>query len=444
MKKSLAILLVLMLALATFGCTAAEVNAAVDQAQEAVTEAVDDAAKKEDAAPAEEAAPAPTAAPVPREARKPIAAADLKVGAILVHDENSGYDQAHIDGVKAAQKANGMTDEQIIFKYNIPEDETCYDTAVDLAEQGCNIVFSDSYSHQSYMMQAAKEYPNTMFIACTGDTAAAEPVANVGNMFPYTFQSRYVSGVVAGMKLKELIDAGKATDPYVGYVGAYPYAEVVSGYTAFFLGIRSIVPEAHMDVQYTNSWYDPTAEAEAANALISKGCVIIGQHADSTGAPSAVQAALKAGKVCYSVGYNIDMLSVAPEAALTSAQNNWGALYTPVFAQMISGEIIPSDLAKGYADDGVMISKIGPSCAEGTQAKVDEVIAGLKAGTLEVFDCANFTVGEKPVTSYFAFDINGDFVGDVGEAISDGIFHESTLRSAPYFGLRIDGITELN
>ncbi len=431
MKKTIMVVIALMMVLALVGCTA-EQAAQVQQAAEqvandpAVQEAVTDAA-----AAVEAAATAP-------------AAADFKVGVILVHDENSGYDVAHIDGMKAAQAALGLTDDQIIYKYNIPEDETCYDTAVDLAEQGCSLIFSDSFSHQSYMMQAAAEYPDVFFVACTGDTAALQPVKNVANMFPYTFQSRYVSGVVAGMKLKELVDAGTVKDPYVGYVGAFPYAEVVSGYTAFFLGIRSIVPDAHMDVQYTNSWYDPTAEAEAANALISKGCVIIGQHADSTGAPSAVQAAQDAGKTVYSVGYNVSMLAVAPTAALTSAQNNWGALYTPVVDMRMKGETIPTDLAKGYADGGVMISELGQSCAPGTAEKVAEVEAALKDGSLEVFDCSTFTVGGAPVTSYLGLDTDGDFVGDTGEAIENGVFHESTLRSAPYFGLRIDGITELN
>jgi basic membrane protein A len=203
-------------------------------------------------------APATPAAETPAEVtrgdRAPIPLADLKIGVILVHDENSGYDLSHIEGVKSAMALMGVKEDQAIFKYNIPEDETCYDTAVDLVEQGCKIIISDSYGHQSHMMAAAAEYPDVIFVAATGDTAALEPVVNVANLFPYTFQSRYVSGVVAGMKLKELMDSGKVTDPYIGYVGAYPYAEVVSGYTAFFLGIQSIVPTAHMDVQYTNSW----------------------------------------------------------------------------------------------------------------------------------------------------------------------------------------------
>ena len=388
----------------------------------------------------------PAKAEEPEQTEEPAAepTADVKVGLICVHDENSGYDAAHIDGLKTACAALGISDSQIVMKYNIPEDETCYDTAVDLAEQGCGIIFSDSYGHQLYMQEAAGEYEDVTFVACTGDTAANSGLANFKNMFPYTYESRYVSGIVAGMKLKELMDAGKVSDPYIGYVGAFPYAEVVCGYTAFLLGIRSIVPEAHMDVQYTNSWYDPVAEGEVANALMSRGCVIIGQHADSTGAPSAVQAMKDSGKEVYSVGYNIDMLSVAPTAALTSAQNNWSVLYQHMLEKFLAGEEVPTDFACGAADNAVMISALGESCAEGTQEAVDAAWAGIKDGSLKVFDTSTFTVGGETVTSAFGLDTDGDWVNDTGEAIIDGAFQESVLRSAPYFALRIDGITELN
>ncbi len=368
----------------------------------------------------------------------------VKIGVILVHDENTGYDAAHIDGIKAGAEAAGIADEDIVWKYNIPEDETCYDTATDLVEQGCNYIFSDSYGHQGFMLQAATENPDVTFVSMTGDQAALSGLDNYKNAFPHTFESRYVSGVVAGMKLKELMDAGTVTDPYVGYVGAYPYAEVVSGYTAFFLGVQSIVPTAHMDVTFTNSWYDPTAEAEAANMLISKGCSIISQHADSTGAPSAVQTALDAGTAVYCVGYNIDMLSVAPTAALTSAQNNWGVYYTYAFKAALAGEDIMTDWSEGYTTGANMISALGESCAAGTAEKVAEVEAAIKDGTLNIFDTANFTVGGAPVTTYLGIDTDGDWVNDSGEAIEDGIFYESKLRSAPYFGMDIDGITKLN
>ena len=380
------------------------------------------------------------------------AGADITIGMICIHDQNSGYDVAHIDGLTAACEALGIdVDSQVIFRYNIAEDETCEDTAIDLAEEGCDIIFSDSYGHQTYMLSAAEQYPDVTFVACTGDQAGVAGLDNFKNIFPYTYESRYVSGVVAGMKLQELMADGTVTDPKVGYVGAYPYAEVVCGYTAFLLGIQSQVPEAYMEVQYTNSWFDLTKEGETANALMANGCVIIGQHADSTGAPSAVQAALESGTVAYSVGYNIDMLSVAPEAALTSAQNNWSVLYQATLEKFIAGEEIPADYATGCADGAVMISALGPSCAEGTQEKVDEVWAGIADGSLKVFDTSTFTVGGETVTEYEVnfsiIDFNTGTViyeGPTENVISDGAFQESVYRSAPYFDLRIDGITELN
>ena len=422
MKKIIALLAVLMMVFAMVACAAPAPAAAPE------TAATEAPAAEATEAPAAEATEAPA----------------LKVGVILVGDENEGYTYAHIEGIKKAIEAMGIPADSVIWKYSIPEDETCYDTAVDLAEQGCTIIFSNSYSHQSYMVQAAEEYPNVMFCPATGDTAAVCGLPNVVNFFPYTYESRYVSGVVAGMKLKELMDAGKVTDPHVGYVGAYPYAEVVSGYTAFFLGIKSMVPDAHMDVIYTNSWFDMTKEAEAANTLMSMGCVIIGQHADSTGAPSAVQAKHDAGQEVYSVGYNVDMLSVAPTAALTSAQNNWSVLYKDILTDFTSGATMKQNYAGGYNEDAVQISALGESCAAGTAEKVAEVEAAIKDGTLNIFDTAKFTVGGAPVTTYLAIDTDGDWVGDTGEAIENGIFKESALRSAPYFGLRIDGITELN
>ena len=448
MKKLLALLLALVLVLSMAACagdtttdTGTDADTSTDTPADTSTDTNEDADADTDA---DADADADTAVNT-----------DVKIGVILVHDENSGYDMAHIEGITNACAALGIDMANVTFKYNVPEDEKCYDAAADLADAGCNIIFSDSYGHQTYMGQAASEFPDTVFVACTGDLAATSGLSNLKNIFPYTYESRYVSGVVAGMKLKELLDAGTITDPYVGYVGAYPYAEVVSGYTAFLLGIQSIVPEAHMDVQYTNSWYDPVKESEAASALMGRGCVIIGQHADSTGAPSAVQAALESGTVAYSVGYNIDMLSVAPDAALTSSQNVWSVLYQATLQKFLAGEEIPTDYACGYAEGAQTISALGSSCAEGTQEAVDAAWAGLADGTLHVFDTSKFTcqpatdgsytVDENGhVTQAFGLDSNSDFVNDYGEAIVDGYFEESVLRSAPYFSLRIDGITELN
>ncbi len=394
--------------------------------------------------PTDEPAPADPGATEP--APEAPAASDVKIGIVCIHDENTGYDEAHILGATQAAENCGLSADNIIFKYNIPEDENCYDTCVDLAEAGCDLIITDSYGHQSYTAQAAEEYPDVTFVAMTGDNAASSGLPNLKNAFCNTYESRYVSGVVAGMKLAELIANGQVGDKNmaadgtikIGYVGAFPYAEVVSGYTAFYLGVRSIVPEVSMTVTYTNSWFDPTAEAEAANALMADGCIIISQHADSTGAPSACQAALEAGTTVYCVGYNVDMLSVAPDAALTSAQNDWSVFYTYAFNCLLNGEEIATDWAKGYAEGANMISPLGASCAEGTAEKVAEVEAGIIDGTLHVFDCSTWTVGGEHLDSY---DEVGFYEGH--ECIWDGYFHESETRSAPYFDIRIDGITEL-
>ena len=363
----------------------------------------------------------------------------FKIGVVLLHNENIGYDYAHIQGIKGAQEALGLSDDQIIWKYDVPEDEQCADAAADLAEQGCNIVFADSFGHESHIMQIAEEYPEVLFCHASGQSAATSTLPNFVNYFTKIFESRYVSGVVAGMKLKELMDAGTVEDPYVGYVGAYPYAEVVSGYTAFFLGVQSIVPEAHMDVQFTNSWADQTAEAEAANALMAKGCVIISQHADTTGAPSAVQAAYESGETVFCVGYNVDMLSAAPDAALTSAQNNWVEAYKAIIEAAMKGEPVARNTAFGYDNAGVQISELGPNCAEGTAEKVAEVEAALKNGDLHVFDASKFTVGGENLDSYTT-----SYGFDGLELIWDGYFHESELLAAPLFDIAVDGITKLN
>ena len=296
----------------------------------------------------------------------------------------------------------------------------------------------------------------------TGDTAKASGLDNFHNAFTGIYEARYVGGVVAGMKLQQLIDEGKVEDKNktadgkikIGYVGAYPYAEVVSGYTAFFLGLQSIVPDVAMQVQYTNSWFNITAENEAAKALIADGCIIVSQHADSTGAPAAVQKLQDAGTVCYSIGYNIDMLPTAPTAALTSATNVWSVFYKELFEAALNGEEIAPDWAKGYDDGAVAVTGFGPSCAAGTAEKVAEVEKAIHDGTLQVFDTSKFTISTKCTDGSYRTDDNGkvlvacatdtdsNFANDTDNAIIDGAYQESYTQSAPSFVLRIDGIKE--
>lgn len=390
------------------------------------------------------------------------AASDLKVGVITIGDETEGYTAAHINGIKAAAQKLGMSDSQIVWKYKVPEGAECSDAAEDLVGQGCNLVVSNSYGHQTYIVEEAEKYPDVTFVSMTGDFAALTGLDNFKNAFTNVYESRYVAGVVAGMKLQELVESGTLTPETqpnsftadgkvkIGYVGAYNYAEVVSGYTAFFLGVQSVYPNVAMEVMYTNSWFDIDKEGAAAEALIANGSVIIGQHADSTGAPAATQKQKDAGKICYSVGYNIDMLETAPTAALTSATNVWKVYYKELFEGAQAGSI-PQDWCKGYEDGAVAITDLGPEVADGTAEKVAEVEAALKDGSLHVFDTSKFTVDGAEVTTapidltYYDFSTGSPvavYQGETKEAISDGYFHEGELRAAPTFALRIDGIIE--
>ena len=363
---------------------------------------------------------------------------DFKVGIMYIGDENEGYTAAHMAGIDGMMENLGLDDSQVIEKTNIPEDESAYDAAVDLAEQGCDIIFANSFGQESYVIQAATEYPDIQFCHATGYQAASSGLPNMHNYFTNIYESRYVSGVVAGLKLNEMIDNGTITEDKckVGYVGAYPYAEVISGFTSFFLGIRSVCPSATMEVKYTNSWADMSAEAEVANALISDGCVLISQHADTTGAPSACEAA---GVPC--VGYNVSMISVAPNTALTSASIDWSVYYTYAVKCAMNGEEIETDWCRGFAEGADKLTELNDKVvAEGTAEKVKEVENQIIDGSLHVFDTSTFTVGGKSLEDAIA---EGGEYADYADYVSDGYFHESELASAPSFAIIIDGITSI-
>ncbi len=378
----------------------------------------------------------------------------LKIGAIILGDENEGYSYAHIAGIKEACENLGISESDVIWKYNVSESQDVYDAAVDCIENGATLVLSNSYGHQTYMQQVASEYPDVTVIAVTGDTAAISGLSNFHNAFNKVYESRYVSGVVAGLKLKELEENGELVDANynedgevkIGYVGAYPYSEVVSGFTAFYLGVKSVYENVHMYVKYTNSWSDITAEGTVADELMAQGCVIISQHADTTGAPSTVQSnddSNKYGFKAYSVGYNISMLDVAPTAALTSASANWHVFYEYAFSCALNGTAMDTDWAKGYEADAVGITTLGESVAEGTDTTVAEVEKQLADGSLQVFDVTTFTYGGETPTSMLG-DVDADYTPEK-ECLSDGYFHESEYRSSPYFPSSelIDGITAI-
>ena len=367
---------------------------------------------------------------------------DFKIGFICLHDENSTYDLNFINAVNTIQEAAGLTDAQVILKTNIPEGNECYVAAKDLVDQGCDIVFANSFGHEDFMIQAAKEFPNVQFCHATGTKAHTEGLANFHNAFASIYEGRFLAGVAAGMKLNEMIEAGKFTkeEAKIGYVGAYTYAEVMSGYTSFYLGAKSVCPTVTMDVQFTGSWYDAIEEKNAAEALIGRNCKLISQHADSMGAPSACE---NAG--IPNVSYNGSTFESCPETFIVSSAINWAPYYNYIIKCVVKGEAIAADWCGGIAEGSVVLTGINQDvAAEGTVDALKKVVADLKSGKVKVFDTASFTVKGETLTTYTAdVDTDAAYTPDT-EAIKDGYFNESSDRSAPYFDLRIDGITLLN
>ena len=364
---------------------------------------------------------------------------DFKVGFICLHDENSTYDKNFIDAANAACDSLGV---EAVIKTNIPEGQECYDAAAELVDAGCDIIFADSFGHEDFMIQAAKDFPDVQFCHSTGTKAHTEKLDNYHNAFASIYEGRYLAGVAAGMKINEMIENGDITadQAKLGYVGAYTYAEVVSGYTSFFLGARSVCESATMEVTFTGSWYDEALEKEAANKLINDGCVLISQHADSMGAPTACEK-----KGVPNVSYNGSTQEACPNTYIVSSKINWQPYYEYAIKAAQKGEAIDTDWTGTLETGSVELTDINEDvAAKGTADAIKEIKAKLESGELKVFDITKFTVDGKTVDSYMAdIDTDADYTPDT-EVIKDGAFLESTFRSAPYFDLKIDGITLLD
>ena len=365
--------------------------------------------------------------------------AKIKVGFIFLHDENSTYDLNFMNAAEAACKNLGV---EYVFKKNIPEDQKCYDAAAELAEDGCNIIFADSFGHESYIIEAAKEFPDVQFCHSTGTLAHTEKLSNYHNAFASIYEGRYLAGIAAGLKLNEMIANGKFTadEAKMGYVGAFTYAEVISGYTSFFLGARSVCPSVTMDVTFTGAWYDETAEKEAANTLIKNGCKLISQHADSMGAPTACETA-----GVPNVSYNGSTVSACPNTFIVSSRIDWTPYYEYAIKAVMNGETIDTDWTGTLATGSVVLTDVNEkAAAEGTAKAIADATAKLEDGSLKVFDVTTFTVKGKQLDSYMAdVDTDKDYTPDT-EVVKDGAFLESTYRSAPYFDVQIDGINLLD
>ena len=365
----------------------------------------------------------------------------VKAGFIFLHDENSTYDLNFMNAAKAACEALGV---EYLTKTNIPEGQECYEAACELADAGCNFIFADSFGHEDYMIEAAKEFPEIQFCHATGTKAHTEGLANFHNAFASIYEGRYLAGIAAGMKLNEMIEKGdiKEEEAVMGYIGAYTYAEVISGYTSFYLGAKSVCPSATMKVTFTGSWYDETAEKEGANKLIEDGCVLISQHADTMGAPTACETA-----GVPNVSYNGSTESACPNTFIVSSRIDWQPYFEYCLDAVANGTEIATDYTGSLETGSVALTELGKNApAAGTQEAIDAAKADIIAGKTKVFDTATFTVEGKTLDSYMAdVDTDANYEGD-HEVVIDGEFVESgaDFRSAPYFNINIDGIELLD
>ena len=370
---------------------------------------------------------------------------EFKLGVILLHDEDSTYDKNFIEAVERAKTQLGLKDSQVIYKRNIPESNACYEAAADLVDLGCDLIFADSFGHETFMIKAANEFKNVQFCHATGTMAHTEGLDNFHNAFASIYEGRYLAGVAAGLKLNEMIADGEITaeEAKMGYVGAFTYAEVISGYTSFYLGAKSVCPTVTMDVQFTGSWYNENFERDAATALINSGCVLISQHADSMGAPTVCET-----KKVPNVSYNGSTVANCPETFIISSKIDWTPYFVYICESVMNDTAIDTDWTGTLQTGSVALSDINTTAAAAnTAATLEAVKAELIAGTRHVFDTSKFTVNNgQSVSLDHKADVDTDaaYTPDTDVVNGNGIFEESKYRSAPYFDLRIDGITLVN
>ena len=314
-----------------------------------------------------------------------LTAENIKIGVLHItsKDDTSGYTAAHQAGIVGMMKELGIKDEQVVIKDNINDSDTAATkTALqELVDAECDVIFATSFNYMSSVEEFAEKNPEIIFSHCSGYLSND---TNFNNYFGRIYEARYLAGIAAGLKAKEL------GNPVLGFVAAQDStnSEVTGGINAFALGAQSVYPEAEVKVKVTGSWYNPDEEGKAAQALIDAGCCVIGQHCDSDVTQTTIAAANKAGTQVYGCGYNSDMTPAAPTTHITAPIWNWQVYYTQAVKTVIDGKWADfGNYYEGMKVDLVDVSPINKdAAAEGTQAAIDEAKAAIKDGSLIVFD----------------------------------------------------------
>ena len=319
---------------------------------------------------------------------------NLKVGFICSEDESTPYTYNFLQGQYALTELYG--DEiQVYVRSNVHQN-VVEESMRELIRKGCSIIFINEDTETP--VKLAPEFPDVQFCQISMPTISTEGQAENYHTFNgEIYQARYVAGIVAGMKLREMLDSGALLpeDAVVGYVAANNSAEVVSGFTAFLLGVRNVAPEATMKVKYTGSWSNYPKEKEAAQQLIDEGCVILSQHTNTMAPAIACEDAFSQGNKVYFVGYHQSMMDVAPSCALVSIRTNWVPyiLQATEAIQMkedienvVRGHLHGNDISAGFEEEWVQMLELNKhSAAQGTEERVKRAISAFQKGKVEVF-----------------------------------------------------------
>ena len=339
-----------------------------------------------------------------------------RVGFVYSEDESTPYTANFVKAQRALEDEYGDR-VQVMVKSNVLNRES-EQPMRELIRGGARILFINMDT--DIPITLAREFPDVQFCQVSLPSISMEGTPENYHTFNgEIYQARYISGIAAGMKLRQLLDSGALLpqDALVGYIGANASTEVISGYTAFLLGVRSVAPEATMRVRYTGSWSNYAAEKEQTRELIDEGCVIIAQHVNTTAPAVACEEAVSAGKTVYHVGYHQSMMDIAPSCALVSIRTNWAPYVIQAVRAVMSGTAIENtveahehgrDLSAGFESGWVELMELNKFiAAEGTQEKIDNAIEGLKKGKIRVFS-GNYT-GVNPLNASDTIDLNEGF-----------------------------------
>ena len=360
----------------------------------------------------------------------------LKVGFIYENDGSTPFTYNFMLAQEALERQ--YPDRvHILSRSNVRASET-EEPLRELVKKGCAVIFINNDSTQVRSM--ALEYPKVEFcqISVGSDASSADP-ANYHTFSGEIYQGRYVSGVAAGMKLKELMENGVigSDKALIGFVGAFPTAEIISGYTAFLLGVRSVVPQATMKVRYTNTWSNYAKEKAAAQTLIREGCIVISQHTNTTGPAVACEEASAFLTVIH-VGYNQSMIDLAPSVSLVSTRINWTPYITGAVGAVLAhkpiekaveGSAHGNDMSAGLDKNWVEILELNKHiAAEGTSEKIAQLTEAFHKGGIDVFR-GDYT-GVDPSNPADTIDLNKGYI-------------ENENSSAPSFHYVLDGVIEV-